>query len=217
MGKAFYWWIRRTVTRNITRKSSRLGKANITFAAFILSQNKSSIYLCKCRMNPSAPLVSSVRVLPTLEEKTIEVSFTGKTLLWKQKLNSGFSISCCPRRRAPWWLKANGNFRPILPDVSKQKFFSFIRERSCVPGKWMNSSLDECWFSFSLLVSVLPGLLFSNCLLLYFPLSFCLSLYSQVFFASLLPPLPSTSILSLRMQGDVWSPSALGSMGRQLL
>lgn len=55
----------------------------------------------------------------------------------------------------------------------------------------MNSAVDKSRFSSSRLVCILPDFLFSNCPSWYSPLSFCLSLYSQVFFASLLHPLSS--------------------------
>lgn len=57
----------------------------------------------------------------------------------------------------------------------------------------MNS--NELWWTnadfLPVLVCILPDFLFSNCPSWYSPLSFCLSLYSQVFLASLLHPLSS--------------------------
>lgn len=140
-------------------------------------------------------------------------NFHLKEAVVKTKIRLGlfyFLLSTLPCSAVPWWLKPNDGHPPPSHLAPLLKVFGCFR--SCFRSLW---ETNEMVFFLSFFPD-LSDLLISNCLLFYFPLPFSLSLYFQVFFASLLPPLPPSSILSPQLQGDVWSTSALGSMGCQL-
>lgn len=97
----------------------------------------------------------------------------------------------------------------LLPPISLHfsKFLAVSGAVTFVGNKW-NGFLP-------LFFSDLSDLLISNCFMFYFPLPFSLSLYFQVFFASLLPPslhppssLPSCRVMyGPRQHWDQWDAS----------
>lgn len=170
-------------------------KPSIKCAVLITSQNKGVASLGECGIkfglgSLCSSFTSSVLVLPSAEEKSIEVSFTGEMLLWKQKIWLRlfyFLLSPLPRSAALWWLKANDGCPPPSHLEPLLKVLGCFKSRHMSVGKKIN------WFSSSFLLCALPKIF---CFLIVFCSVSCyLSVYPFIPRRSLLlycPPPPHT-------------------------